>query len=420
MAPAIRTRMVILADDFTGANDTAVQFAKRGFTSAVSFDGTLPPQTLQRFDVLAIDTESRFDNARSAYDRVFAAVSQLKAHGVRHFYKKIDSTMRGNPGSEIAAALDASSARLAVVAPALPHHGRTTIGGRCLVHSRPLADTESARDPRTPVAHSSIADIISTQSSYPITLINLETVRRGPLPLREQLRRISAAEGPQLAVVDAESDHDLQIIAASVGQLDQAVLPVGSSGLAQSLVPPGVPAAPVLIVVGSLSSNAAVQIDYALQQRSELCELRLDPAAAVDAPRAEHRRLQLLYNNARSRGAPCLLRSPGKTDAAHARADGIARFIGHLVAAIVLSDPPGGLMLSGGDTAVKVAAALGCSGFSVETEALPGIPCGHFVLDRTARGSSAAVNQIPVVTKAGGFGAADAILRILDYLEERA
>ncbi|TVR30792.1 MAG: four-carbon acid sugar kinase family protein [Spirochaetaceae bacterium] len=420
MRPAIRTRMVILADDFTGANDTTVQFAKRGYASAVSFDGTLPPQSLQRFDVLAIDTESRFDNARSAYDKVFAAVSQLQTHGVQHFYKKIDSTMRGNPGSEIAAALDASSARLAVVAPALPHHGRTTVGGRCLVHSQPLAETETARDPRTPVAHSSIADIMSTQCSYQITLINLEAVRRGPLPLQERLRRICAAAGPQLAVVDAETDHDLQIIAAGVWQLDQAVLPVGSSGLAQFLLPPKTSAAPVLIVVGSLSANAAVQIDHALQQRSELCELRLDPAAAVDAPQAEHSRLKQLYHNARSRGAPCLLRSPGGGDATHTCADSIARFIGHLVAAIVLSEPPGGLMLSGGDTAVKVAAALGCSGFSVETEALPGIPCGHFVLDHTARGNSAAVNQIPVVTKAGGFGADNAILRILDYLEERA
>ena len=420
MATAIRTRMVILADDFTGANDTTVQFTKRGYSSAVSFDGTLPPQTLQQFDVLAIDTESRFDNPRTAYERVFAAVSHLQAHGVRHFYKKIDSTMRGNPGSEIAAALDAARARLAVVAPALPHYGRTTVGGRCLVYSQPLADTESARDPRTPVTHSSIADIISTQCSYPITLINLEAVRRGPLPLRDRLREIGSAAEPQLAVVDAETDNDLQIIARSVWLLDQAVLPVGSSGLAQFLVPPKTAAAPVLIVVGSLSAKAAVQIDHALQQRSDLCELRLDPAAAVDAPQAERRRLQLLYHDARSRGAPCLLRSPGGEDAAHARADSIAHFIGDLVAATVLTDTPGGLMLSGGDIAVKVSAALGCSGFSVETEALPGIPCGHFVLDRTERSNSAAVNEMPVVTKAGGFGATDAILRILDYLEERA
>ena len=420
MATAIRTRMVILADDFTGANDTTVQFTKRGYSSAVSFDGTLPPQTLQQYDVLAIDTESRFDNARSAYDRVFAAVSHLQAHGVRHFYKKIDSTMRGNPGSEIAAALDAAAVRLAVVAPALPHYGRTTVGGRCLVYSQPLADTESARDPRTPVTHSSIADIISTQCSYPITLIDLQAVRCGPLSMQHRLREIGSAAEPQLAVVDAETDHDLEIIARSVSLLDQAVLPVGSSGLAQFLAPPGNSAVPVLIVVGSLSANAAVQIDYALQQRSDLCELRLNPAAAVDAPQGEQRRLQLLYHDARSRGAACLLRSPPSRDAGHASADGIARFIGQLVAAILLTDRPGGLMLSGGDTAMKVAAALGCSGFSVETEALPGIPCGHFVLDRSARSNSAAVNEIPVVTKAGGFGATDAILRILDYLEERA
>jgi uncharacterized protein YgbK (DUF1537 family) len=60
----------------------------------------------------------------------------------------------------------------------------------------------------------------------------------------------------------------------------------------------------------------------------------------------------------------------------------------------------GGLVLSGGDTAVAVARALGAHGLVVEDELEPGVPVGRLLGPR----------PLPVVTKAGGFGGPEALV----------
>ena len=438
MKSPIRTRLAILADDFTGANDTAVQFVKKGFSTGVSLDTSLTPAPLQSFDVLAIDTETRFDSGEDAYRKVLQTTGRLTDYGVYQVYKKIDSTLRGNPGGEIAAALDATAIQLAIVAPALPSHGRTTVAGRCLVNGIPLAETEFGRDPRTPVRDSFIAAIIAAQCDYPVATIDLQRVRSGPQALLAALSAVEGRGTPRIAVLDAETTRDLEIIARCAALLKEPPLLAGSSGLADHLWPGELPAtaartatalraAPkslsgvgILIVVGSVSQTACSQVDHALAARPDLCELRLAPDAAADDPRRESRRLLRLYRDARRSGAVCILRTTRSADDTRLCANSIALCIGRLVADICITDPPKGMMLSGGDTAVKTAAALGCSGFAVSAEVLPGIPCGYFMIDSETHPQAADVQQIAIVTKAGGFGGPDAILRIIQHLEEMA
>ncbi|TVQ39873.1 MAG: four-carbon acid sugar kinase family protein [Spirochaetaceae bacterium] len=439
METTVSVNLAILADDFTGANDTAVQFAKKGFCTGVTLDSTVAETALRRFTVLAVDTETRFDSAQLAFRKTHAAVAQLHAAAVRRFYKKVDSTMRGNPGSEIEAVLDAADLPLAILAPALPSHGRTTLAGQCLVNGVPVSQTEFGRDPRTPVSDSSIAAILAAQCSCPVDILELQTVRRGAEQLFSRLQTLTADGRRHIAVLDAESSTDLELIGRCIALFAQPPLAAGSSGLADYLVVPrtapstdhqhgespagSVPRGsarrgPALIVVGSVSQTAAAQIEHAVSARSDLCELRLDPAAAVHNPQRERNRLRQLYLLTRSRGVPAILRSTHPADSGRLSPEQIARCIGRLIGDIVVHHPPGGLMLSGGDTAIKTAAALGCSGFAIDGEVLPGIPCGRFIVEPGTRPYAAGVQHIPVVTKAGGFGHRDAIVRILHYLEE--
>ncbi|WP_210498046.1 four-carbon acid sugar kinase family protein, partial [Pantoea ananatis] len=111
---------------------------------------------------------------------------------------------------EIAAAMAASGATLAIVAAAIPSAGRTTRQGECLVHQRPLLETEFASDPRTPIISSRISTLIGLQTHLPVSEMSLDVVRGGELRARlESLAR----QGGGIVVMDAENDNDLTLIA---------------------------------------------------------------------------------------------------------------------------------------------------------------------------------------------------------------
>ena len=97
----------VIADDLTGAFDTGVQFRNWGMSVEV-FRGS---RSLEDFpsesDVVVVDTESRYDDPETAYGKVFKATEKILSLGVNWLFKKIDSTLRGNLGSEIDAVMDA-------------------------------------------------------------------------------------------------------------------------------------------------------------------------------------------------------------------------------------------------------------------------------------------------------------------------
>lgn len=90
---------VIIADDFTGANDTGVQLCKRGIPADVILD---IDQIEDNENSLAIDSESRVVSGEDAYNRIYEAVSCVEQRGGCQFlYKKVDSTLRGHLQEEI-------------------------------------------------------------------------------------------------------------------------------------------------------------------------------------------------------------------------------------------------------------------------------------------------------------------------------
>jgi uncharacterized protein YgbK (DUF1537 family) len=138
----------LVADDLSGAADSSAGLARPvrvTFWPAPAWDADLDPQVVQ-----VHDTESRSLSPAQAAERVVSACSLLPWP---HLYKKIDSTLRGNPGAEIAAALHSTGYRMAVVVPSLPDQGRTVAGGILRVHGDLVTRTAFGNDPRTPVRH---------------------------------------------------------------------------------------------------------------------------------------------------------------------------------------------------------------------------------------------------------------------------
>src|SRR3954469_7136428 len=144
---AAQPRVLIVADDLTGAMDSAGPFAARGVeTWVVAMPMRCDAALLRSACVVSVNTETRHVPANEAAARVREIVRHLRCDGFNVIVKKIDSTLRGNVVAETLALMDASGRREAIIAAAFPAQGRTVRDGVVYVDGKPLAETAFARD----------------------------------------------------------------------------------------------------------------------------------------------------------------------------------------------------------------------------------------------------------------------------------
>src|SRR6185503_5477350 len=94
---------LILADDLTGAADAAIAFARRGQRTELTWGEHFAADS-SGASVLAYDCDSRRLGAAAAgAAQRAAAVRCLQRGAFSMLYKKIDSTLRGQPAAELAA-----------------------------------------------------------------------------------------------------------------------------------------------------------------------------------------------------------------------------------------------------------------------------------------------------------------------------
>jgi uncharacterized protein YgbK (DUF1537 family) len=200
----------IVADDLTGACDTAVAFVRGGWRAAVLFAGGAG--NLGGVDFAAMSTDTRELGADEAYWRTREAFRNLRALGYLPFYKKLDSVLRGNVGAELAAALAEGEYPFALVAPAFPAMGRTLRGGRLCVHGEP--------GPALP-------GLLDSDGLTGVVLIGASSDADG---LARQIGQ-HRTNGARVLVADADTDEHLRALAMAVLPFPDALL-AGSGGLA--------------------------------------------------------------------------------------------------------------------------------------------------------------------------------------------
>jgi D-threonate/D-erythronate kinase len=393
--PVRADSMFILADDLSGAADCAVGGARAGLKSIVSLDHSVTEPA----QVIAVDADSRY---RSPEESRAISAALWRSHSARGrlFYKKIDSTLRGNFATDVSALVGAG---IAIVAPAFPKGGRTTRAGRVFVNGVPLERTEIWSNERT----GGEADLVAMLRAEGVSALNvpLETVR-GDLG-RELARLVSGGE--VLAVVcDGEEDDDLAAIAgASVGL---PVYWVGSAGLVAHLLraagleghapqPRLAITAPILTVVGSLSAVARRQA-HVLECHAHLSVFAPAPEAlrtGESHPLWPSLRDQV--GQALTAGRDVMIRTGvgGHHDLAggHVLCESLGRLL------VAAAPRVGALVATGGETARALLLAFGARVLQPLREIEPGIPLS-LALGR---------RPIPVITKAGAFGSPAALLR---------
>jgi uncharacterized protein YgbK (DUF1537 family) len=358
----------LVADDLTGATDAAVQFARRGWRTQLLLDpkweGLSDP-----ISCLAITTDARAADDTTAAELTAQAMAQLMRAGVERIFLKIDSTMRGSVPGQIAGALTAWQTRYpaarAIVCSAYPQMGRTVSSNRLHVDGTPVEHTAIGRDPVTPVGTSDMASLIpgSRYSSV------------------EEVARSSQL----IATVDARTDDDLARLASAIDAGGPSLIPVGSAGLGLAIAArcsPGLSepekdawpqlkmASRILILVTSLNPVSRVQIAK-LGDAFPDVEVVLAPAERVGA-------------------------SSVAENLARAFADRVVRERWELVG------------LVGGDGARAALRYLETPAVRILDAVIEGIPLGIMV------GGSAA--GMPIFTKAGGFGAEDALVQLVQQL----
>ncbi|HEY8529971.1 MAG TPA: four-carbon acid sugar kinase family protein [Paenibacillaceae bacterium] len=425
-------RIAILADDLTGACDTGVQMARCGFATTVLLDAGKRPGTLS--DVVAVDTDSRSLSAEEAYGRVAEACGLLLREKCDIFYKKIDSTMRGNIGAELDAVYRHVRPDFIVLAPSFPEAGRVVRGGHMFVHGVPLHETDAGRDPKHPVGLSFLPDVLGRQSDQPVAVVTAEELRGDGGVLEEKIRRCRGERIPYL-LFDAETDADLGLIVSAVERSGCRVVWAGSAGLARALAArlstcqgkdkplPPVPdgSGTVCMAVGSVNSRSRRQLEAVLRLPGVAgFEMRSERVLEEESRRRELDRLRRAAEEA-MRAAPralVLYSSGSAEDVERARREGaglgmdegavsgvVSRALGELVAGIVNGFGFRHLVLTGGDTARQVCLRLGARAIELAGELEPGVPVGRLV-DAGERW---------VVTKAGGFGSEQVLCNALRF-----
>lgn len=406
------TAVVVIADDLTGAADSAAAFARQGLKTLVLWGA----QSLPNADVLVFTTESRHQPEADALCRVRDVIQRIGAlSGIGDsmwIYKKIDSTLRGHPGPELATVMDGLGMKRALVAPAFPAQGRATRGGRVYVHGVALADSPFGREVKT----SDIAECFAQESSgKQVSQLALAVVRTGPKAIADTL----TGDADGIVIADAESEQDLdQLVEGAMGSGTRLLC--GSAGLAGALMRllAGRPQAELpldqlaprqwqggraLVVAASRHPQTVQQVLAA--EAAGISVVRPGPAwfqgpalpSSDLTPQDKWTEEQRLVNRCAQQLAsgPLIITSEGLPDLP-GQSEAITSRLAQLTREILQHASPTGLVLTGGDAAMAVGCALDAEALWLHGELQPGIPWGTWM--------GGIADRMPVVTKAGGFG----------------
>ena len=420
-------KLLVIADDLTGALDAGVHFAERGITTEVnpvfnSASAKIKPE--ESVEVVVINTESRHIPAEEAVKQVGLAARYGMDLGAKFIYKKTDSTLRGNVGAELEALMEATGENRIPFIPAYPALNRYTRKGYHYIGDQLLHQTRFAEDPLEPVKSSYLPEILGQQTRCKIGL--------HAFPFDQEVS-LSENDEREILVFDCAYDVDMDRIGSFLEDQKLLKIVAGSAGFAsvlagklsffsapvESIHNPGT----CLIINGSLNPVSLEQIRI-MEESSMKC-IHLEPGFLNSEPDQEKQwdrmtgkvinMLQdepfLLVSSTRSlEDLKGYLKNKHSQSITKDIYSGAARRFGQFIARILETCDIGILIVVGGDTLMALVSEMNIPFLHPVKEVLPGVVLSKVKI----KGQSTYL-----VTKPGGYGEKDTLLRIIQHIKNQ-
>ena len=260
-------KYIVIADDLTGSNATCSLFKKIGLRAAsiLKLQGDINYDV----DVISYSTASRGLDKEEAYKKVSEAIKILKNKDVLVYNKRIDSTLRGNIGTEINAMLDnLEDDRIAVVIPSYPDSGRIVVNKTMLVNGVLLENSDAGKDPKTPIKTSCVESLIQKGIKYSSTYFTLSDIEQ---PIEEIVKKIQEAiKKSRVLIFDAVNNEDIIKISKAIIHSDINIITVDPGPFtlyySKELQKKNHLEKKILMVIGSVTATTKKQIEYILQE----------------------------------------------------------------------------------------------------------------------------------------------------------
>ena len=425
----------IIADDLTGANDSALQFHLHGSDTQILLSDEIENLNTSNTQTWAISTETRNIEPQEAYEKIkYITQKMADKFNPDYFFKKIDSTIRGNIAVEILGMLDVLNWDAAVIIPAFPAEGRVTVGGYHLLKGVPIERTEMARDPFSPIRESHLPTLLKSQlgaeNGNLVASLELKDVMKGAGPILQKINEL-IENGKKLIVADAVSTTDIEQIILAMNKSDFKILPAGTAATARALsnlwfsdlnpkvVADEIPDLPKLVISGSATEITESQIrtfetsdDF--EENSLVVTIDMETIlAGVSDELVERIVTNFGKDNIVVVHTSSVVRNfDGFSDTsldAELTRDKLAYLITDFLSVLtkrVLEQKDAILILLGGETSYKCCRAVGATQLKLIDEVAPAIALS---MDYNSRW---------IVTKSGNLGSTNTLIDILKYFDK--
>jgi uncharacterized protein YgbK (DUF1537 family) len=273
-----------------------------------------------------------------------------------------------------------------------------------------------AKDPASPISEGFLPALLANQTQLPISHIPLAIVENGSEAISAFIKE-TCSKGPCLFIADATENGHLDAIAGLDADHRSQFVFAGSAGLSAAMMHHRKPPVrrrilPVLTIVGSVNPRSMTQIDKFIETNN-ISEIHLRWETTLNAGSDGPKALLAKAVEILSEGKDLVIRScRSSDDAESAKAEGtkrgfsgaeladtIANGLQRFVTEVLSKTDIGGIMITGGATALKLLEATGGKGIELHREIEPGVPMGCMV--------GGDLDGLNIVTKAGGFGTFD-------------
>lgn len=409
-------RLLVIADDFTGALDTGIQFAANGAGTEILTDTEFDFREYPSTGVFIVDTETRHVSEAEAYRIVYGLVKRAVDAGIDYLYKKTDSGLRGNIAVEVIAALDASGEDFLAFLPAFPEMKRTVENGISYIDGIPIEKSVFGKDPFEPVTCSRVKDFFGKRR---------EIVKEYHEP--SELRIMPGRK--QIAIFDSVTDADLLRIGSYLQKRNLLRVAAGCAGFASVIaelldisshkVRPEIINGPLLIICGSVNEISKKQLACAQREGYPRVTLTVGQQLNSDYLKSEDGKdfLKMIFHICKSQGV-CMIDTcsdrkliedymeKGLDSLENVRVR-IAEQMGEIMSGLIMLGLNPTLMVIGGDTLFHFVRKVKCRQISLLSELEKGV-----VYSRMKIGG----NFYGVISKSGGFGDEALLVRLIERM----